>query len=125
MEVRGRHVAAALCKPALCTQALLTVMYCTPSCQCLACELRQPSLCAASCCPCLPQVTFHDTSKHRARVPTLTDFYGFVAAAMGPRGVAYISRAAAGKAEATAQPSMLVRGGAAADMSSVGHCLTF
>jgi hypothetical protein len=58
-------------------------------------------------------VTFHDTSRHRSRVPTLTDFYGFVAAALGPRGVAYISRAAGGKADATAQPSMLVRAAAA------------
>ncbi|WIA17661.1 hypothetical protein OEZ85_014464 [Tetradesmus obliquus] len=49
------------------------------------------------------EVTFHDTAKHRARVPTLTDFYDFFAAALGPRGVAYISAAAGPQ-----QPSMLV-----------------
>uniref|UniRef100_A0A383WM40 Uncharacterized protein n=1 Tax=Tetradesmus obliquus TaxID=3088 RepID=A0A383WM40_TETOB len=49
------------------------------------------------------RVTFHDTAKHRARVPTLTDFYDFFAAALGPRGVAYISAAAGPQ-----QPSMLV-----------------
>lgn len=59
---------------------------------------------AAAFFMCCVQVTFHDTAKHRARVPTLTDFYDFFAAALGPRGVAYISAAAGPQ-----QPSMLVR----------------
>jgi len=32
------------------------------------------------------QVSFHDTSKHRMRVPNLTDYYGFTAASLGARG---------------------------------------
>jgi hypothetical protein len=99
----------------------LIMEFCTASCQWI---MWHTDMHVALHIPPPPplQVTFHDTSRHRARVPTLTDFYGFVAAAMGPRGVAYISRAAGGKGEASAQPSMLVRAAAAADMMFVGHC---
>ena len=41
--------------------------------------------------PSALQVVFHDTFKHRTRVPLLTDYYGFTAAALADKGVLYSS----------------------------------
>lgn len=49
------------------------------------------------------QVQFHDTSKQRGLAPKFSEMYGFVAASLGPNGVAFIS--AAGEEI----PSVLVR----------------
>lgn len=49
------------------------------------------------------QVSFHDTSRHRLRVPLLTDYYNFTAASLSSKGVAYISAS-----DGAEQPSMVV-----------------
>jgi chromosome transmission fidelity protein 4 len=44
---------------------------------------------------CSPQVSFHDTTQYRHRVPLLTDYYGFTLGALGPRAVLYAAPAGA------------------------------
>jgi chromosome transmission fidelity protein 4 len=54
------------------------------------------------------EVTFHDTAKHRRRIPLFADYYGLSLAALGERGVLYAAPAAGAPGAAAGTPAMLV-----------------